>query len=61
MSFEESVTVTAIIAVLVLVAAGLLIWCSILTMRIESALRQVNRLMKWRARDDNGRPYRERL
>lgn len=63
MNFEDFVTATTVIvSVLILLAAALLIWCAILAIRVESALRQLNRLMDpERGRDGGGRPLRERF
>lgn len=56
MSFEESATLA--IAVLVLVTAALVVWCTILAMRLEAGLRRLSPEVK---RDGNGRRLRERL
>lgn len=63
MTFEDVLTMaTMAIAILILVAAALVIWCAILAMRVEFALRRLERLMSpQRARDGSGKPLRERL
>lgn len=63
MNFEDFVTATTVIvSVLILVDAALVIWCVILALRVEFALRQLQRLMNpQRGRDGSGRPLRERL